>query len=75
MTEEVQIINLPLEFLGNPKKIRQEMKKAKLLKTFKDKEHAREVWDAWDGISCDEPHAEDAHQYLNLIGDGAYCAV
>ena len=30
------------------------------------------VWDDWDGISTE---GEDAHRYLNLIGDGAYCAV
>lgn len=39
---------------------------------FRDKAHARQVWDDWDGI---EEEGEMAHAYLNLIGDGHYCAV
>lgn len=39
---------------------------------FRGRDHARQVWDDWDGISTE---GEDAHRYLNLIGDGAYCAV
>lgn len=75
MTEEYEVITLPIEFFGNPIKIRKEMKKARLMKTFRDRDHARQVWDDWDGVSYDNPSAEDAHQYLNLIGDGSYCAV
>jgi hypothetical protein len=41
----------------------------------------RALWDSWD---CDanlmragDPFAEldDIHSYMNMIGDGAYCAV
>lgn len=42
----------------------------------KTKDDVRNLWDQYDG--CNEPGGfcgEDIHAYLNLIGDGHYCAV
>lgn len=61
--------------LLNPARRRQMMREAedrRVRALFRDRDHARRVWNEWDGI---EPIGEDAHRYLNLIGDGAYCAV
>lgn len=48
---------------------------ARLRSLFRDRDHARQVWDDWDGMSSEEPGGENAHADLNLIGDGSYCAV
>lgn len=45
---------------------------AEVRAAFRDKAHARQVWDDWDGLDSE---GEMAHAYLNLIGDGHYCAV
>ena len=44
----------------------------KISAMFRDRDHARAVWDEWDGVSVG---GEEAHHYLNLIGDGRYCVV
>jgi len=61
--------------LLNPVKRRAEMQRQRTMAMFRDQEHARQVWDDWDGLSGEMPNGEDAHLYLNLIGDGEYCAV
>jgi hypothetical protein len=58
--------------LLDPRKRRRLMEENRVRSLFRDRDHAREVWDQWDGISLD---GDDAHLYLNLIGDGRYCAV
>lgn len=58
--------------LLNPVKRQRVMEEARVRAAFRNQEHARQVWDDWDGIT---PEGEDAHMYLNLIGDGKYCAV
>lgn len=36
----------------------------------------RALWDRWDGINTVDGYAgEDIHAYLNILGDGEYCAV
>lgn len=46
--------------------------RAQVMATFRDQDHARQVWDDWDGI---DEEGELAHHYLNLIGDGHYCSI
>jgi hypothetical protein len=36
----------------------------------------RSMWDRWDGVEPVDGYAgEDIHAYLNILGDGEYCAV
>ena len=59
----------------DPVKRQQSIQRAAALAMFRSREHAREVWDDWDGMSSETPSGENAHMYLNIIGDGRYCAV
>jgi len=76
--EQPEIYNVPLESLlqnGFAKSIliaKRKAAAARIMDLFRDQAHARQVWDDWDGLTQE---GEDAHGYLNLIGDGRYCAV
>lgn len=82
MAEDIVFITVPLERVFDREYIakaaqaerhRIEVERVKSL--FRDRDHARAVWDAWDGCEGGPGSGEDAHFYLNLIGDGRYCAV
>lgn len=39
-------------------------------------EDMRALWDSFDDSSfCGEYDCADVHAYMNMLGDGAYCAV
>lgn len=66
------VIAISFTDLLDPRRRRRIMEDNRVRNAFRDRDHARKVWDQWDGISAE---GEDAHRYLNLIGDGRYCAV
>jgi hypothetical protein len=66
------VIEISFSDLLDPRRRSRLIEEHRVRNAFRDRDHAREVWDQWDGISTD---GEDAHRYLNLIGDGRYCAV
>lgn len=68
-----QIIAMSFADLLNPHKRARLLREHRVRNLFRDRDHARQVWD--DMIEGEEPDFEDAHYYLNMIGDGAYCAV
>ena len=76
--EQPKIYTVPIESLlthGIKGAVRLEQRnaeKVRIMALFRDQAHARQVWDDWDSITQE---GEDAHAYLNLIGDGRYCAV
>lgn len=79
MSDEMTMITVPIEKVFDRDYILQAMyaerrriNEERVRGLFRDRDHARAVWDAWDGC---EQIGEDAHLYLNLIGDGRYCAV
>jgi hypothetical protein len=63
--------------LMNPIGRQQAVQREAVKVMFVDRDHARRVWDEWDGISSDppSPNGEDAWLYLSITGDGAYCTV
>lgn len=73
MSEEIVAINVTslIDWLDPAKRARI-LEDMRVRKMFRDRDHARQVWDDWD---CVSQEGEDAHRYLNLIGDGEYCAV
>lgn len=50
------------------------IREGRVKRLFRNREHARRIWDNWDGISRNVPHGDDALFYLKMIGDGTYCA-
>ena len=71
----MDVVTMNFGDLLDPRKRQRIIEEARLRRLFSGRDHAREIWDAWDGISDETPNGEDAHAYLNLIGDGEYCAV
>ena len=75
---DVKLFNLAvsditsLGFVGALKKAQRDADNARIMALFSSRDHARKVWDDWD---CVSQEGEDAHAYLNMIGDGEYCAV
>jgi len=69
------IIQIPV-FTRNGPRAETERKRLAVMFRGKSKEDMRALWDGVDDTSfCGPYDCADIHAYMNMTGDGGYCAV
>lgn len=81
VVEKGNVVQFPkfTEYGPNARTAWGRQERTRLAKMFagKTKENMRALWDSFDDNTsfCGPYDCADVHSYMNMLGDGAYCAV